>query len=694
MRIRRGNIFLRDRTEGDIEDYVRWRREASSHPQWNPWDFDFSLSLDLYRVKLRESIALPLPAARERFELCLENGVHIGWVGCYPIGEAPGLLGVGVEIFEQTALGQHAGINGCAAFLHYLLQCDPSKEIYTQIQPQKPAMHALAQKLGFVESTPQGNAAASAPLLWKLDRELFRQRHPVEGILEIPFDNIYLRDMVKADIEDYLYWHRVETEWMLWDAPWYWDSEYNESGLIDFLTEYCQTPRTEPRARFEICLANGIHIGWIRSFYLRGDPSKRAIGIDIPDLSARGQHAGLNACIAFLHYLLRRHPEEPLYIRTWAGNLRMIGLAERLCFEEAERTPDHFLIRGHLYDRILLRLNVEAFLRRFPMRPQPLRFRSLFFQLTYNCNMACRHCCIDAGIHQKLMGLSTKEVKQILKRFKDQGGEYVLFTGGEPTVRRDWCSILDDTNDLGLSFEFQTNCVLLTREKLEKLASYQNLKLFFTSILGATPEKHTAVSKRNNFYHILDCLQFLDDRLIPTRVQVTLGRNDIQDMPQIARLLSRYAGLTMKFTPVADIGHKKDPAAEHDLILPPQRYREFRDRLSELQAAYPGRIIDSDLVTCEELAAKIARWETLPFYSLEETPLAIHPNGIKYFSDAVEEPAQFGSAKKEIEIRDISQISRYIEQCRQIDLEILREGGYNGVINYAYERTKRLKLLR
>ena len=38
--------------------------------------------------------------------------------------------------------------------------------------------------------------------------------------MKIEYKDIILRDMTEEDIEDYIRWNTVETDWANWDAPW------------------------------------------------------------------------------------------------------------------------------------------------------------------------------------------------------------------------------------------------------------------------------------------------------------------------------------------------------------------------------------------------------------------------------------------------------------------------------------------
>lgn len=123
--------------------------------------------------------------------------------------------------------------------------------------------------------------------------------------MEIKHKRIVLRDEIEADIADEIRWNTTETHWHDFDAPWDKDED-----LRSFDAEKCRAdtlarmasprPESEMRKSFEICLADGRHIGSTGSYYIDGDcniekerkfsPPRHTIGIDIcePDCWGRG----------------------------------------------------------------------------------------------------------------------------------------------------------------------------------------------------------------------------------------------------------------------------------------------------------------------------------------------------------------------------------------------------------------------
>ncbi|MBP3700952.1 MAG: GNAT family N-acetyltransferase [Lachnospiraceae bacterium] len=194
----------------------------------------------------------------------------------------------------------------------------------------------------------------------------------------IVFRDIILRDFMESDIATRITWETTETEWQLWDAPWEYDDltdAQREEELQRYIAtmrkwveRYRNLPDSEVRSTFQITLNNASrkYIGWCNSYNIDENYESTCgdgwctIGIDIPEMAARGQGYAYQAWYAFICYLLE-HGEENIYTQTWSGNTRMIHVAEKMGFEECHRKVGKRLVRGQVYDGLTFRLNLEKF---------------------------------------------------------------------------------------------------------------------------------------------------------------------------------------------------------------------------------------------------------------------------------------------------------------------------------------------
>ena len=186
--------------------------------------------------------------------------------------------------------------------------------------------------------------------------------------MEIKYENIILRDMIESDIEDYVRWFTVETQWMETDAPWE-NEETDEETERRSWTEYYESVKDLAgdvrRWKLEIQW-NGRHIGWVSSYPIdenyewideigEGQKVYRAVGIDVCEPDVWGHGVGTNALRAFMNYYFDGGVDE-LYTQTWSGNVRMIRCAEKLGFVECNRNVGTREVEGRKYDGLTFKL--------------------------------------------------------------------------------------------------------------------------------------------------------------------------------------------------------------------------------------------------------------------------------------------------------------------------------------------------
>lgn len=76
--------------------------------------------------------------------------------------------------------------------------------------------------------------------------------------------------------------------------------------------------------------------------------------------------------------------------------------------------------------------------------PFERRFSYLRLSLTEQCNFRCNYCLPDGNLCQtKPAELTCTEIKHLVRGFAWAGTSKVRLTGGEPTLRRDLCSIME-----------------------------------------------------------------------------------------------------------------------------------------------------------------------------------------------------------------------------------------------------------
>lgn len=312
-----------------------------------------------------------------------------------------------------------------------------------------------------------------------------------------------------------------------------------------------------------------------------------------------------------------------------------------------------------------------------------LHIKTLYIEVTHACNQHCKHCYLNGGINNKIAEMSTEQIKKIITDFRQQGGRYIILTGGEPIVRNDIFEILDHIEALEIPFNFASNSLTMTKKRLEKLASYKYFDQYFTSLLGVNAAKHSNIAEKDSYDKVLNALSFFDERKIPTYVQVTLANQYIDDIEEIAETLMQYKNCTVKFTPIATMGIKSQEDVEKNsfLIVPNSNFELFHSKILKLQKKYPSRIEDGNILSHEQIFNIIEDYKDEQLYAMSYGFIAVRPNGDISFSCNMDNPYTFGKAYESLRIPIDEKLLNYIDLLRAAEQATLKEAE-NSIVEF------------
>lgn len=164
---------------------------------------------------------------------------------------------------------------------------------------------------------------------------------------------IRLRDWLIEDVEPYRNWQKPGMPWQSLDGPYY-RSQRDESDLLanEILKQIESANFPKPRARLVIAdLATNKLIGTVSSYWESKETNWLCAGISIFDHEKWGQGIGREALGLWIEYLFRSHTNiVRLDMRTWSGNVGLIGLARKLGFTQEACFRNARIVDGKYYD--------------------------------------------------------------------------------------------------------------------------------------------------------------------------------------------------------------------------------------------------------------------------------------------------------------------------------------------------------
>jgi radical SAM protein len=117
---------------------------------------------------------------------------------------------------------------------------------------------------------------------------------------------------------------------------------------------------------------------------------------------------------------------------------------------------------------------------------------TIAWEVTRACAFACVHCRADAQQQRDPRELTTAEGRSLLERFREFGQPIVVFTGGDPMMRRDLFELIGYATQLGLRCSLTpTATALPTTERLTQ-AMQAGVRRIALSLDAPSPEVHDA----------------------------------------------------------------------------------------------------------------------------------------------------------------------------------------------------------
>lgn len=223
------------------------------------------------------------------------------------------------------------------------------------------------------------------------------------------------------------------------------------------------------------------------------------------------------------------------------------------------------------------------------------------FELTPRCNLRCKMCYVRLTPEEMapLGRERTAEEWLALGRCaKDAGMVFLLITGGEPTLRPDFCQIYEGLAKMGLSISINTNGTLLTpelRALWHRLPPAQvNITLYGT----CREDYHVLCGNGDAFDAVTDALDWLKSENILVHLNTTIVPTNVHKWQQIEQFAAqRELELRMTvycFPPTRrDCGcfERLEPEQAGEMIVKDVYYREgpeaIRAKLRDLSSPQP-----------------------------------------------------------------------------------------------------------
>jgi 12,18-didecarboxysiroheme deacetylase len=207
------------------------------------------------------------------------------------------------------------------------------------------------------------------------------------------------------------------------------------------------------------------------------------------------------------------------------------------------------------------------------------------WNMTQACNLKCVHCYAHAVEKAKGKELTTEEGRTMIDDLAAFGAPVILFSGGEPLMRRDLIPLAHYAVDKGMRAVISTNGTLITKEKAKELKDV-GVSYVGVSLDGMEEVNDRFRGKKGAFKDAMAGMRNCQDVGLKVGLRFTVNRMNVDEVPRIFDLIEEsniprvcfyhlvYAGRGSELV-TEDLSHE-DTRRIVDLII--DRTKEMVDR--------------------------------------------------------------------------------------------------------------------
>jgi len=183
----------------------------------------------------------------------------------------------------------------------------------------------------------------------------------------------------------------------------------------------------------------------------------------------------------------------------------------------------------------------------------PADLRLVFWETTSACNLACRHCRRTATEPTE-DELGTAEARDLIDQIAGVGKPVLVFSGGEPLLRRDLWDLLDHARQRGLPTAVATNGTRVTAEVATRLKE-AGVHRVSVSLDGADALTHDAFrGQPGSFAAALAGLARLRAAGVPSQINVSVARHNRDQLPDLYARAKAVGAVALHLFLVVPVG--------------------------------------------------------------------------------------------------------------------------------------------
>jgi radical SAM protein with 4Fe4S-binding SPASM domain len=180
--------------------------------------------------------------------------------------------------------------------------------------------------------------------------------------------------------------------------------------------------------------------------------------------------------------------------------------------------------------------------------------KRVYWETTAGCNLRCIHCRrLDVLDKPDPNELDTEEAKDLIDQIAGFGRPVLIFSGGEPLVRRDLFLLAAYAKEKGLPIAIATNGTLVDALVARRL---KNSGFYYASVSldGSHAPTHDKFRGPGAFEKTLDGMRYMQEAGIKVQVNFTVTKMNVREVPEVYDLCRDHQAIALYLFLLVPVG--------------------------------------------------------------------------------------------------------------------------------------------
>lgn len=220
------------------------------------------------------------------------------------------------------------------------------------------------------------------------------------------------------------------------------------------------------------------------------------------------------------------------------------------------------------------------------------------WNMSQRCNLRCVHCYANATDKESEGELTTEEAKKFISDLAEFKVPVILFSGGEPLMRRDLFELGKFASSLGLRTVISTNGTLVTPKTARKIKE-ANFSYVGISLDGIEKTNDKFRGEKGAFKQALDGIRNCKKAGARVGLRFTISKHNYRDIPAIFDLIEEEKIPRACFYHLVYSGRGGRMVGED---LAPKQTRKVVDFIFDKTLDFYRRKVDTEILTVDNHA--------------------------------------------------------------------------------------------